>query len=128
MNGIKKNAIDLLCQLIRIPAYSRDETAKADFLQQHIESMGYKANRLDNNIWIQSDFYNADRPTLLLNAHIDTVKPVNGWQHEPHKDTHEDGKIYGLGTNDDGASLVSLLYAFSVLSKKEQPYLLPSYL
>lgn len=123
MQKIKKEAIDLLCQLVRIPAYSRDEKAKADFLQQHIEkTMGYKTNRLDNNIWIQAADFRADRPTLLLNAHIDTVKPVNGWQREPHTDTHEDGKIYGLGTNDDGASLVSLLYAFSVLSKKEQPY------
>lgn len=117
-----EQAIDLLKELIAIPSFSRDETVAADNLQNYIESLGYVANRKGNNIWLMSPGFDLDKPTILLNSHIDTVKPVNGWTLNPHEAIVEDGKLYGLGSNDAGASLVSLLHVFFILTEKSQAY------
>ncbi|HOU68121.1 MAG TPA: M20 family metallo-hydrolase [Paludibacteraceae bacterium] len=116
------DAISLLELLVAIPSYSREEGAASDFLQNYIEALGYTTGRKDNNIWVFGPAFDMSKPTIMLNAHIDTVKPTVGWKYDPHVPTLEDGRLYGLGTNDDGASLVSLLYVFFMLTEKEQPY------
>ena len=115
-------AVDLLKQLIAIPRVSRDETAAADFLARYMEECGFRVQRDANNLWVVAEGYDNARPTLLLNAHIDTVKPVAAWRRDPFTPTLEDGRLYGLGANDDGASLVSLLQTFRFLADREQSY------
>lgn len=120
--SIVENAIKLLCELVKIPSHSREEKEVADFFQAHVEKMGFEANRFNNNVWIKGSKFSESKPTLLLNAHLDTVKPVSGWTYDPYTPTVEGDRIYGLGTNDDGASLVSLLYAFAELDKMDCAY------
>jgi acetylornithine deacetylase len=116
------DAISLLQELISIPSFSRDEKPAADFLERYIEEKGYVASRNANNIWLLSPGFDSARPTILLNSHIDTVKPVAGWKLDPFLPTIEDGRLYGLGSNDAGASVVSLLHAFFVLTRNQQSY------
>lgn len=119
----QEEAIELLKTLIATPSYSREEGELADFLESRICAMGYETKRHANNIWLMAPGFKDDKPTLLLNSHIDTVKPTAGWKHDPHKpEVTADGTLYGLGSNDAGASLVSLLYVFFLLSEKVQPY------
>ncbi|HLW06363.1 MAG TPA: M20 family metallo-hydrolase, partial [Marinilabiliaceae bacterium] len=89
---------------------------------ERLKSMGLEPERLLNNIWVTAPNYQADRPTLLLNSHIDTVKPSDNWSADPFVPLEKDGKIIGLGSNDAGGPLVSLLAAFRYLSQKEQSY------
>lgn len=115
-------AITLLNALIGIPSISREEDAAADFLQNFIERCGLMTHRSGNNIWCTSPDIDPNKPTILLNSHIDTVKPVNGWNKQPFTPKNEDGRIYGLGSNDAGASVVSLFIAFKHLIQSEQAY------
>ena len=115
-------AIGLLKSLIAIPSLSREEEQAADFLQNYIEMQGMATGRKGNNIWCLSPMFDLNKPTLLLNSHIDTVKPVNGWRKAPFTPTEENGKIYGLGSNDAGASVVSLLQVFLQLCRTTQAY------
>ncbi len=119
---LAKEAIDLLSEMIAIQSFSREEKAVADFLEHYIELKGYKSLRKDNNIWLLSPGFDSSRPTILLNSHIDTVKPVSGWIRNPFVPVIEDGKLYGLGSNDAGASVVSLLHAFFYLTQQTQPF------
>lgn len=117
-----QEAIELLQELIRIPSVSRDEQAAADMLQRTIKAWGLPCKRVGNNL-VVSKRLNSKKPTLLLNAHIDTVKPVATWTRNPFEPTIEDGKLYGLGANDCGGGLVSLLQAYRILSEQEDiPY------
>jgi Acetylornithine deacetylase/Succinyl-diaminopimelate desuccinylase and related deacylases len=115
-------ALTLLSSLIGIPSISREEDKAADFLQTYIEETGIMTGRMGNNIWCISPMFDLNKPTILLNSHIDTVKPVQGWRRHPFTAKTENGKLYGLGSNDAGASLVSLFQAFRHLSPKEQKY------
>lgn len=115
-------AVDLLKKMISIPSFSREESEVADMLETYISNTGIKTNRKGNNIWILSPGFSDSKPTILLNSHIDTVKPVSGWTKEPFLPVLQDEKLYGLGSNDAGASVVSLLHAFYLLSQKEQDY------
>ena len=115
------NAVDLLKQLIMIPSFSREETALADFLESYLTKENLLLHRKGNNIWLLSPNWDEAKPTVLLNSHIDTVKPVSAWTKDPFTPLEEDGKLYGLGSNDAGASLVSLLYAFLTITQTEQP-------
>lgn len=116
-------AVGLLKQLISIPSVSRDEQLAADCLQTYIEAQGMETCRKGNNIWCLSPGFDVKKPTLLLNSHIDTVKPVSGWLKDPFTPKLEsNGKLYGLGSNDAGASLVSLLHVFLTLCKYNQSY------
>lgn len=111
----------LLNSLISIPSVSREETAAADMLQRYLASMGLEVHRTADNLWVESE-PQGTKPTLLLDAHIDTVKPVSGWKRNPFIPSYEGGRLYGLGANDDGGSVVALLEAFCRLSAREQPY------
>lgn len=116
-------AIDLLKEMIRRPSFSRDEQAVADYLQTAWQAAGWPVSRKENNLWITAPGFDAARPTLLLNSHIDTVKPAAGWTKDPFcADETDEGKLYGLGSNDAGASVVSLYAAFAQLASKSQPY------
>ena len=118
---INEKAVELLCRLIEVPRVSREETAAADLLQAYMQDeLGLEVWRDGNNLWSVQPNVDAAKPTLLLNAHIDTVKPVAGWQRDPFKATREGSRIYGLGSNDDGASLVTLLHVFAALTTDAQ--------
>jgi acetylornithine deacetylase len=116
------DAVALLQQLIAIPSFSREEAAVADFLERYIEIKGCIVSRKDNNIWMLSPGFDTSRPTILLNSHIDTVKPVAGWVRDPFSPSIESGTLFGLGSNDAGASVVSLLHTFFYLTQKQQAY------
>jgi acetylornithine deacetylase len=115
-------AISLLKGLISISSVSREESAAADYLQKFIESVGLSPQRCGNNVYCFSPTFLEHRPTLLLNAHIDTVKPVAAWQYKPFEPTQVGNRIYGLGANDDGGSLVSLFTVFRQLITTDQKY------
>ena len=122
MKDLAKHAIELLSGLIEIPSLSRNEEAATDFFQSEMARMGYTPERTGHNLVLRSPGFNPDKPTLLLNSHIDTVKPSASYTRNPHKATIEDGKLYGLGSNDAGGSLVSLFATFCHLSSCPQPY------
>ena len=115
-------AIELLKRMISHPSFSREEKTCADLIEQYIEEEGYTPSRIGNNVWILGSNYDSSKPTLLLNSHIDTVKPVDGWNFDPFLPVENEGKLYGLGSNDAGASVVSLLQVFFLLSKEIQTY------
>lgn len=116
------DAVQLLKKLIATPSVSRNEKDAADIMEQTIRSYGFEPQREANNLWIIDPHYDESRPTLLLNAHIDTVKPVASWSREPFSPDVEDGVLYGLGSNDCGGGLCSLLQIFRMLTKKPQSY------
>ena len=118
----KQEATVLLKNMISIPSFSKEEKTVADFLERYIELQGYAVSRKDNNIWLMSPGFDPSRPTLLLCSHIDTVRPVAGWTHDPLRPLVDNGKVYGVGSNDAGASVVTLLQVFFILSQKQQSY------
>ena len=116
------DAVQLLKKLIATPSVSRNEKDAADIMEQTIRSYGFEPQREANNLWIIDPHYDESRPTLLLNAHIDTVKPVASWRRDPFSPDGEDGGLYGLGSNDCGGGLCSLLQIFRMLTEKPQSY------
>lgn len=116
------DAVHLLKKLIATPSVSRNEKDAADIMEQTIRSYGFEPQREANNLWIIDPHYDESRPTLLLNAHIDTVKPVASWSRNPFSPDVEDGVLYGLGSNDCGGGLCSLLQIFRMLTEKPQSY------
>lgn len=115
------DAVELLSKLIGTPSVSRDESRAADVLVGFIGKWGMPCQRIGNNILIQEDIDPA-KPTLLLNAHIDTVKPVATWTRDPFTPSIEGDRLYGLGANDCGGGLVSLLQVYRLLRDKALPY------
>lgn len=116
-------AISLLSHLIATPSVSRDERRAADIMEEELTRCGFMPHREANNVWAIGPCQREDRPTLLLNAHIDTVKPVASYTRNPYEPSLEDGTLYGLGSNDCGGGLVSLLQVFRELSASERcPY------
>ena len=107
-------AVELLMELIKTPSVSREEAAAANILADFIGKWGMPYERIGNNILIQENI-EPEKPTLLLNAHIDTVKPVASWTRDPFTPTIEDDRLYGLGSNDCGGGLVSLLQVYRIL-------------
>lgn len=105
-------ALDLLKQLIAIPSLSKEEDKTADLIQSFFQDKGISTQRKDNNVWVKSLHFDDSKPTILLNSHHDTVKPNVGYTKDPFSPEVEDGKLYGLGSNDAGASLVSLIACF----------------
>lgn len=120
-------AVELLKKLISTPSISRNEKDAADIMEQTIKEYGLETHREANNIWTIDPHYDEKKPTLLLNAHIDTVKPVDSWTRNPFEpsieNTKENGEtLYGLGSNDCGGGLCSLLQIFRMLTLKPQSY------
>ena len=115
-------AADLLKRLIATPSTSRQEEAAADLLQQYMTDKGLSPHRECNNLWSFAPNYSPSKPTLLLNAHIDTVAPASSWTRNPYAPTLEGDRLYGLGSNDCGGGLVTLLQAFRLLRDQPCPY------
>jgi len=107
-----EESIDLLKRLIAIPSFSKEEDRTALAIAQHLESKGVLVNRSGNNVWALNKHFNPAKPTILLNSHHDTVKPNNGYTRDPFKPEITDGKLFGLGSNDAGGPLVSLIATF----------------
>lgn len=122
INHLTHEATDLLIKMVSIPSVSREEKEVADFLEKVLSDYGLNPHRNGHNIWSICPTYDPSKPTLLLNAHIDTVKPTSSWTFSPFSPVIEDGKLYGLGTNDDGASVVSLLQVYRQIIQSPQQY------
>ena len=116
------DAIELLKQLIATPSVSRDEEAAADVMETFMARWGLPHGREGNNLWVGCPDWNDQRPTIMLNAHIDTVKPVASWTRDPFKPLIEDGRLYGLGSNDCGGGLVALLQAYRIIKDRQRSY------
>lgn len=105
--------LDLLKQLIATPSLSRSEDKTADILVDFLATKGVKAvNRLHNNVWCVNSAFDEAKPTILLCSHHDTVRPSASYTRDPYAPIVEDGKLYGLGSNDASASVVGLAAAF----------------
>lgn len=102
----------LLKQLISIPSFSREEEQTAAAITAFLSAQGVSCHRQDNNIWALNKYFDPNRPSILLNSHHDTVKPNPGYTRDPFQPTEEQGRLYGLGSNDAGGPLVSLVAAF----------------
>jgi len=113
-----EEALALLKELIATPSPSKDEYATATLLQSFLSRKGIAVSRFLNNVWAVSKYYDAQKPTLLLNSHHDTVKP-NNYTLDPFDPKEDDRKLYGLGSNDAGGCLVSLLAVFLHFYDKE---------
>lgn len=112
MSTTLQSAVSLLSDLIRIPSFSREEQGTAACLTQWALQAGLWVDRCGNNVWSIQQSFNANRPTLVLLSHHDTVKPNAGYTRDPFQPTQEEGKLFGLGSNDAGASLVAQALAF----------------
>jgi len=122
MNKDLNDAVELLRELIATPRVSREETAAADIMAARMEQWGLQPQREANNVWAICPDYDAQRPTLLLNAHIDTVKAVPSWTRDPHDAAIEGDRLYGLGSNDCGGGLVTLLMTYRKLLTRPRAY------
>lgn len=109
---LKHEAIELLKSLIATPSFSKEEQHTAQIIETYLKSKGVQTNRLENNVWAVNLHFDEQKPTLLLNSHHDTVKPNKGYTKDPFAPIVEDGKLYGLGSNDAGGCLVSLIATF----------------
>lgn len=112
IQALQKEAIQLLQQLITIPSLSKEETITADTIETFIHTKGIKTHRKVNNVWCFNKYFDKNKPTILLNSHHDTVKPNMGYTFNPFMATIKDEKLFGLGSNDAGGALVSLLATF----------------
>lgn len=101
-----------LQHLITLPSFSREEDQTADYLSNILDKAGIRISRIKNNLIGKSTYWSDEKPTLLLNSHHDTVKPVESYTRDPFKATVEDDRLYGLGSNDAGASLCCLMQVF----------------
>lgn len=119
MMELKEKAISLLKALIETPSLSKEEHKTAERIQQFLQAEGVLCERVGNNVWARNKHYNAALPTVLLNSHHDTVKPNAGYTKDPFSAIVEDGKLYGLGSNDAGGCLVSLMAVFLHFYAKE---------
>ncbi|HEY4060374.1 MAG TPA: M20 family metallo-hydrolase [Puia sp.] len=109
---LQTEATGLLKQLVAIPSFSKEEEKTADRIAAHLLSKKIPTQRLRNNIWAKNKYFDPAKPTLLLNSHHDTVKPNKAYTLDPFTALEKDGKLFGLGSNDAGGPLVSLIAAF----------------
>jgi acetylornithine deacetylase len=106
------DAVGLLKQLISTPSFSKEENDTADIIVNFFEGRGVPCSRVGNNIYAKNKHYDVNRPSILLNSHHDTVQPNKGYTIDPFTPVERDGKLFGLGSNDAGGCLVSLIATF----------------
>jgi acetylornithine deacetylase len=111
---LTQEAISLLKKLISIPSFSREESGTAAILEEYFRERNIPYSRQDYNIWARNQYFNKNLPTILLNSHHDTVKPNAGYTKNPFEPIIENERLYGLGSNDAGGPLVSLLTVFEL--------------
>lgn len=116
---LQKDSLELLKNLISIQSFSKEEEKTADLIGQFLQERQIKIHRKLNNIWAYNKHFDASKPTVLLNSHHDTVKPNTGYTRDPYEPKIEDGKLYGLGSNDAGGCLVSLIATFLYFYEQE---------
>lgn len=121
MDELFYDITDLLKKMISAPSVSRDEGKAADIIESFLCEHKCETHRSGNNVWSVSPGFDSSKPTILLNSHIDTVKPVSSWSVDPFSPIDDGEKITGLGSNDAGASVVSLLATFLRLTNIPQP-------
>lgn len=122
-NTIKSESIELLKAMIEIPSLSREEKEVVDCLEGKFRMWGLPVHRSRNNIWMRNANWSEDKPVILFNSHVDTVRSGNGWTCDPFKATVENDRLTGLGSNDAGASVVALLGTFRYFYEVENlPY------
>lgn len=114
--------IALLQQLVSTPSPSKCEGEVADIIESTMCAEGIEGRRFGNNVWAMNRGFHPGKPTLMLNSHLDTVKPVASWSRNPFSAQIDDGRLYGLGSNDAGASVVSLLRVFSDVHQARLPF------
>lgn len=119
LETLTREALQLLKQLISTPSFSGEEKETASLIRQWLESHDIACEQTGNNIIAKNAHFTEGKPTLLLNSHHDTVRPNKGYTRDPFRASLEDGKLYGLGSNDAGGSLVSLLATFAYWHKAE---------
>ena len=120
---LHEDAINLLKQLIATPSFSKEEDKTATLIESFLNQRGIETNRHLNNIWAKNKYYDKSKPTILLNSHHDTVKPNKGYTIDPFTPFEKDGKLFGLGSNDAGGSLVSIISLFvHFYSQKDLKY------
>ena len=115
-----EEAVKLLKGLISTPSFSREEDITAALLTDRLEKAGIKPAVIKNNVWALANGFDEAKPTILLNSHHDTVKPVKGWTKDPFSPEVDGDTLFGLGSNDAGASLVCLLETFLYFSGKNK--------
>ena len=106
-------AIDLLKEMIATPSFSSEENRTASLIENWFNTNNIPFQRNKNNVWSFNKYYDEKKPLLLLNSHHDTVKPNTGYTKDPFHPHIEEGKLFGLGSNDAGGCLVSLLATFT---------------
>lgn len=119
LSMLQEQALDLLKKMIQTPSFSREEGRTADLLEEWFRDHGIPHERHLNNVWAVNRSFDPAKPGLLLNSHHDTVKPNAAYTRDPYKAVVEDGKLYGLGSNDAGGCLVSLLATFTYFHARE---------
>jgi acetylornithine deacetylase len=119
LEDLTNHSIELLKQLVSTPSFSREEDLTATLIESYLQAKGVKTNRKINNVWAVNKYFDPAKQTILLNSHHDTVKPKSGYGRDPFSPDVEEGKLYGLGSNDAGGCLVSLIATF--LYYYEQP-------
>ena len=122
INQLSDAAVDLLIRLIKMPSLSREEGDTAKLIEEFLTAHGVGAKRQHNNVWAVSQHFDAGKPTILLNSHHDTVKAGAGWTFDPFGAVLEGDKLTGLGSNDAGASAVSLLATFLYFQDKPNAF------
>ena len=116
------DATELLCKLIAIPSVSRNEQSAADLMARYLQQWGLPYGREGNNLWVGCQDWDDRKPTVMLNAHIDTVKPVPTYTRDPFRPTIEGDTLYGLGSNDCGGGLVTLLQVYRIMKDRPRAY------
>lgn len=116
---LKSKAIELLARLVETPSFSGQEEATGDLIETFLSQEGIEVHRENNNVWAFNLDFDPKKPSILLNSHHDTVRPNKGYTRDPHEATIEGGKLYGLGSNDAGGALVSLIATFVHLHARE---------
>ena len=119
LRKICDDAVQLLINMIKTPSLSGDEEDVAILIRDFLEQRSVTVQTVKNNTWCRNKYWDDNKPVILLNSHIDTVRPVDGWTYDPYGATVQDGKVIGLGSNDAGGPLVSLLAVFLWFYEKE---------
>ncbi|XMD35028.1 MAG: M20 family metallo-hydrolase [Candidatus Karelsulcia muelleri] len=112
LHKLKKECIQLLKKLINTPSISKEEQKTAEIIEFFFIKYNFFPKRKYNNIWIENNNYENDKYTILLNSHHDTIQPSYGWKTDPFLAKEDGNKIIGLGSNDAGGSVVSLIATF----------------
>lgn len=113
------SAVALLRKKIAIPSFSGNEEAAANLICSHLHQYGITFNRLVNNICCFAKGFDSSKPTVMINSHLDTVKPTAGYSFDPYNPPEQQDRIYGLGSNDAGASVVSIIETFKYFYERE---------